>query len=143
MTRQTEVESERVKRAGERLRYLREEVYKYDQRKVKALTGGRLSNTQVGNIERGQVARPSMRDLCILGTLYGVTPNQLASLYGYWESKEPSILDDTRLLKMVKLLSKMNKERRDQLLRDLEVTVRLAAAVDAVSDDDDDEELAD
>ena len=135
MTRQDEGEVERVRKAGDTLRHLREDVQGLDQREVSKRTGGRIIAQQLSNIEQGKVARPSMRDLCILGALYGLTPNQMAKLYGYLDDRTASLLEDRRLLRIIGLLSRMDEEHRDRLLRSMEVNAVVEATQAALPDD--------
>ena len=81
------------------------------------------------------MARPSMRDLCILGALYGLTPNQMAKLYGYLDDKTASLLEDRRLVRIIGLLSRMDEEHRDRLLRSMEVNAVVEATQAALPDD--------
>ena len=128
MTRLQPGEAEKVKDAGERLKNLRENIYGYDQRTVMKMLDGRIINQQLSKIEGGEVSRPSMHDLCALGALYGLSPNQMAKLYGYWEDQTPSLLTDKRIIKIIGLLGKLPEKKRDSVVNSMEVSVTLAAA---------------
>ena len=118
-------EQERVYKAGADLLRLRE-LSELDQRGVQKKTGNKVSAQQVSKLELGKVKRPSMRDLVLLGAVYGLTPNQVATLYGYWQpseaEEEPEDPRVTTLKQTAKLLPPLYRER---LLNAAEVSAAL------------------
>lgn len=75
---------------GHKLRELRHRR-ELSQRDVERMTGDIVPSQQVSRIEAGVIREPTMRDLVALGQVYGLSPNQVAALYGYWTPmQEPS-----------------------------------------------------
>jgi hypothetical protein len=56
---------------------------------------------QISRIERGQFDRVSLDDAVRLGSVFGMNPNEIATLYGLWEepkSKRPKAIQDIEAL---------------------------------------------
>lgn len=71
-----------VRQAGQALRQRREELG-LTQRDVERLSGGKLYAQQVSRLETGALSKPPMEDLIVLGRIYGLSPSDIAQLYGY------------------------------------------------------------
>jgi transcriptional regulator with XRE-family HTH domain len=79
---------------GQKLRELRH-ARQWTQRDVERETKGLVPTQQVSRIESGAVADPSMKDLVALGEVYGLTPNDVAAMFGYWHSDSGSAREIT------------------------------------------------
>lgn len=83
---------------GKALRELRK-LHHLSQQEVADRLG--LQQTEVSQLELGQVKNPSLYRLCAFARLYGVTPTDLAVLAGWWDRREAeedphwSLLRDT------------------------------------------------
>jgi transcriptional regulator with XRE-family HTH domain len=84
-------------------------------------TGGKVSKQQIGHLENGDRDRPSMRDLVLLGKVYGVTPNELAILFGYWQGPEEDAPEDSRITLAKHIANTLPEPYRDRLLRAIEI----------------------
>lgn len=128
MVRREQSELERVRRAGAKLRSMREEVYHLTQRQLQERTGGRIIPQQISKIEDGKTERPSMHDLCVLGEIYALSPNEMAKLYGYWAGPRADEPEDPRLVKVKGIVNKLDQANRDRLLDALETDAVLWAS---------------
>jgi transcriptional regulator with XRE-family HTH domain len=111
-----------VKRAGLQLRRIRDAL-EYTTRQVQELTNGQLIAQQLTRIEKGQVERPTMRDLCLIANTYRLTPNYIAELYGYWQptereedGREP---EDARITYVREVVARLPTDKRERLLRNI------------------------
>ena len=114
-------EQEQARSGGQALKKLRE-LYRLDLRAAQRKTGNKVSEQQISHLELGDRKRPSMRDLALLATAYGVTPNQLAESFGYWqpsgqEDEEP---DDPRIVMLEQTVKMLPPRYRERLLNNVE-----------------------
>lgn len=93
------------------------------QRDVDRRTG--ISAQNVSAIENGLIAKPAFPMLAAIGTLYGVTPNQIAEAYGWW--REPGRQrSDPRMVYLESVLKRLPETHRDSLLEQVEASAMLA-----------------
>lgn len=93
--------------AGRKLRQIREDK-QWVQRDVENETlrrygeEGVIKTAQLSRIEKGQFDRVSLDDAVRLGALYGLSPNEVAALYGLWENlteeRRPPQLTEAEIL---------------------------------------------
>lgn len=118
-----------VKRLGNRLRSLREQGG-LTQTLLANQTG--VSQNYISALENGLVNSPDMEILCLLGSKLGLTPNDIATLAGWWSaSQEPEIPQD--LTWTINRLLKLPTPEREPLVtiltRMVNATYREAAGV--------------
>ena len=100
----------KMREAGHKLRSLRE-ARQMIQRDVEEETRRRFGETgtvlvpQISRIEKGNFDRVSIDDAVHIGAVLGLTPNQVATLYGLWDegvtqSKDPPEIQEARMLAM-------------------------------------------
>lgn len=106
-----------TKTPGAKLRTLRESR-KLTQGDVVRLSHNTLSLAQVSRLETGQLTKPPMKDLVEYGLVVGLTPNEVAALYGYYV--EPSATrktqEDPRLARLHSLLGRLSESSQEKLL---------------------------
>lgn len=116
---------------GHKLRELRQ-ARQWTQRDVERETKGAVPSQQVSRIENGAVADPSMKDLVALGRIYGLTPNEVAELYGYWRAPGGENARDFSSLSTLnaieRLLAASSPETAAQYLDYLDLLMRGIAA---------------
>lgn len=67
---------------GEYLKKIRK-IKNYTLRKVEKMSGGKISNAYLSQIERGYVKKPSPNILFLLAEIYGDSYERLMNLSGY------------------------------------------------------------
>jgi transcriptional regulator with XRE-family HTH domain len=86
-----------MRELGKVLRLVRESL-ELKQEEVAAKAG--VSQTQVSRLERGTLKKPPMEDLVKIGQVLGLTPNEIATLAGWWMSspleRERVVIEITR-----------------------------------------------
>lgn len=95
-------------RGGYQLAQLRD-LQGLKQRDIERMTEGVLNSAQVSRIETGKIAEPTMRDLVLLGELYGKTPNEVAEMFGYWH---PRLRGDEQLEQLAQEVAKLPPKYR-------------------------------
>jgi len=68
-----------------RLREERELTQAQAAAQVERRAGIRFPAQEISRLEGGGTLTPSMESLVALGDIYGLTPNDVAAAYGYWE----------------------------------------------------------
>ena len=125
---------------GHKLRELRQ-ARQWTQRDVERETKGAVPSQQVSRIENGAVADPSMKDLVALGRIYGLTPNDVAELYGYWHAprgdKTTGTSQFSTLSAIERLLAGSSPETAAQYLDYLDLLMRGIAAKERNTKDQD------
>ncbi len=124
-----QVELERVTSAGTKLRKLREEVEQLSEEAVEKKLEGRVIRQQIDRLEKGRVERPSMHDLCALGEVYRLSPNEMAKLYGYWSGPRADADEPAEIALVRSVVGRLKEPHRARLLRAIEFEVVNAAAV--------------
>lgn len=121
----TEEERNVLRRVGLKLARLRE-IHHMTQRDVQRATGGRILAQQLSRLETGQVERPSLHDTSLLAALYGLTPNDMAELYGYWTprtaTEEP---EDPRVRRAKQVARTLSEAQRERLYNNIEIATVL------------------
>ena len=121
----SEEERDVLRRVGLKLARLRE-IHHMTQRDVQRATGGRILAQQLSRLETGQVERPSLHDTSLLAALYGLTPNDMAELYGYWTprtaTEEP---EDPRVRRAKQVARTLSEAQRERLYNNIEIATVL------------------
>lgn len=120
-----------TKTAGAKLRATRE-ARGLKQADVVRASHGKLTMAQVSRIETGQLTKPPMKDLVEYGLVVGLSPNEVASVYGYYvESGTDRKLDeDSRLSRLHSMLDRLSPSGREKLLDWVDFAVAKAIADD-------------
>lgn len=116
-----------AKEAGAALRQMREEkkLSQMDVARDSARRFGEentITTAQLSRIEGGKFDRVTLDDAVRIGQLYGMTPNQVATLYGLWDERqgrpEPEPISEAR-----HLATTLPDDLRDQLLQWIQFAV--------------------
>lgn len=115
--------------AGGKLRSLREARGLF-QSDIVRMSNGVLSLAQVSRLENGNLTKPPMKDLVEYGTIIGLTPNEVAALYGYFEapSAERLVNEDERLSRLRSVAGRLTPEARERLYDWVDFAVAKALA---------------
>jgi hypothetical protein len=94
------------------------------------MSNGVLSLAQVSRLENGNLTKPPMKDLVEYGTIIGLTPNEVAALYGYFEapSAERLVNEDERLSRLRSVAGRLTPEARERLYDWVDFAVAKALA---------------
>lgn len=89
-------------KAGAQLKYLRN-MKEMTQQTAAERSGGKLTVPAISRLENGTLGRPSMYELCAYAEVLGMTPNEVAEIFGYWRedgepSQEPAEIAEARRL---------------------------------------------
>lgn len=121
-----------VKTAGESFRE-RRRALQLNQRqaadRIARVTGFEVSPQELSRVENGQTMYPSMESLVAMGTTYGMTPNEVAQLFGYWRPlAEPE--DDQELRTLMFRLRQISPDTKQRVVYAIEMLLQAAAARD-------------
>lgn len=111
---------EDVRHAGHQLRVMREER-QLTQTELGRKAG--ISTQAVSRLELGTIAKPDMDTLVKIGTAFGMTPNEIAELYGYWVPIDPFSERGEQLRARI---LKMPEKQRESLLDWIEKLLELS-----------------
>ncbi len=71
---------------------------------------------QVSRLENGEVEKPPMEDLIKLASTYGVEPNEVARLAGWWVPSPRYTTEDPRWVYAQNYMAHTSEEDRERLL---------------------------
>lgn len=111
---------EDVRHAGHRIRVMREERH-LTQTELGKKAG--VSTQAVSRLELGTIGKPDMATLVKIGRVFGMTPNEIAELYGYWVSMDE---DQERLDRLRARVNALPPEPRESLLKWIEQLVEMS-----------------
>ena len=77
-----------------------------------------LVQHQISRLEHGQIERPAMEDIVRLIQIYGVSPNEVATIFG-WVPPKSFQSDDYRWQFVQDFLAHATDAQRDRLLQEL------------------------
>lgn len=97
--------------AGHRLKTLRLAL-KLSQREAGDRARPPMPHTQVSRIEKGTIDNVKMVDLIRYGQVLGLSPNEIATIYGYWNGTERAAEDDPHLVQLRQLMRGMSPSDR-------------------------------
>jgi hypothetical protein len=70
-----------------------------------------------------------MEDLVEYGRILGLTPNEVASIYGFWSGEIPrETQEDPRLVRLRSVASRLSEQERERLLDIVDFAVARAVA---------------
>lgn len=88
-----------------------------------------ISMQAVSRLEKGDIAKPPMEDLCLFGGVLDVTPNQIAEQFGYWRDYgHPEREEDPRIGRLRSVLERLPSDRRSQVYGVLDYAYQMALA---------------
>lgn len=74
---------------------------------------------QVSRLENGEVEKPPMEDVVRLAAAYGVAPNEVARLAGWWTASPRYTTEDPRWTYVQGFLARASDEDREKLLAEV------------------------
>lgn len=112
---------EMIRAAGMKLRTLREKAEITQQGMEKATADrygwdNRVYAQQVSRIEKGQLDKPPILDLLRIGGILGLSPDDIAEMYGLWPRQSGSTSLDPRLQAAIALTEELPFAEREKLL---------------------------
>jgi transcriptional regulator with XRE-family HTH domain len=94
-------------------------------KEIERVTGVRIPPQELSRIEKGQTSAPNSETLCALGATYGMEPNEIMELYGYWKPPthtRPGISE--RAYEVVRDLDRLRPGMQEQLLETFELLIQ-------------------
>lgn len=115
--------------AGHKLQALRK-ARTLTQDDIVRLSHGKLSPAQVSRLENGNLTKPPMKDLVEYGVIVGLSPNEVAALYGYYDapSAERKVGEDETLARLRGVAERLTPGQRDKLYEWVDFAVAKAVA---------------
>ena len=101
-----------VRSGGWKFRQLRQ-AKRLTQRDIEAATKGQLISQQVSRIEKGELDKPAMEDLVLLGQFFDMTPNEVAEAFDYWHPAGAA--NDQRLVRFAAEADKLPPKYREKV----------------------------
>lgn len=119
--------------AGQRLRQLREDQH-ITQQMMEKLTAerfgyeARVFAQQVSRIEKGALDKPPIIDLLRIGQVLGLSPDDIAEMYGLWPRQPAKETLDPRLQSAIDLAAELPLMEREKFLEWVRFAVLQARA---------------